>query len=384
MVAEATGELLKEQKIMRGQQPDRCCLPSRNSRDEGENIKQTQIVLAITVLTLGTLLVVPGVRATEPSEVDANGNVMGERAAPGEGAALSLSPFRINQNLTLGAVTESSAEAAEADKLAKQLANPIASLISVPFQANEDWGYGPTGNGYKFTLNIQPVVPISISKDWNLIIRTILPIVSQHDLFYFANLPKDSPLQPQNRSQDGLSDTTQSFFLSPKKPGPFGLIWGLGPAFLYPTGTQDLLGSGTFSIGPTFVALEQTGPWTVGVLMNQLWSVLIEEHRSSLSQMFVQPFIAYTTKTHTTFTIDTESTANWNATSADGKWTVPLIFQISQILKIGKQPISIQIGGKYYADTPRYGPNWGVRFNFTLLYPTGRHPEPVERTGLVK
>ena len=151
----------------------------------------------------------------------------------------------------------------------------------MPFQANEDWGFGPTGNGYKFTLNIQPVIPISISKDWNLIVRTILPIVSQHDLFYFANLPKDSPLQPQNRSQDGLSDTTQSFFFSPKKPGPFGLIWGLGPALLYPTGTHPLLGTGTFSIGPTFVALKQEGPWTIGVLMNQLWSVAIEEHRSS-------------------------------------------------------------------------------------------------------
>jgi hypothetical protein len=254
----------------------------------------------------------------------------------------------------------------------------------VPFQANEDWGFGPTGKGYKFTLNIQPVVPISISKHWNLIIRTILPIVSQHDLFYFANLPKNSPLQPQNRSQDGLSDTTQSFFLSPKKPGPFGLIWGLGPALLYPTGTHPLLDTGTFSIGPTAVMLKQIDGLTVGTLMNQLWSVAISEHRSSVSQMFVQPFLAYTTKTHTTFTISTESTANWNASSDDGKWTVPVIFQISQILKIGKQPVSVQIGGKYYADTPRYGPNWGVRFNFTLLYPTGRHPEAVERTGWVK
>jgi len=100
--------------------------------------------------------------------------------------------------------------------------------------------------------------------------------------------------------------------------------------------------------------------------------------------MFIQPFIAYTTKTHTTFTIDTESTANWNASSIDGKWTVPVIFQISQILKIGKQPISIQIGGKYYADSPRYGPDWGVRFNFTLLYPTARPAAPVERTGFAK
>jgi len=118
--------------------------------------------------------------------------------------------------------------------------------------------------------------------------------------------------------------------------------------------------------------------------MNQLWSVIISEDRSSLSQMFLQPFAAYTTGTHTTFTLSTESTANWNASSSDGKWTVPVIFQISQILKIGRQPISIQIGGTYYADSPRYGPNWGVRFNLTLLYPTGRRPAPVEGNEFVK
>jgi len=115
--------------------------------------------------------------------------------------------------------------------------------------------------------------------------------------------------------------------------------------------------------------------------MNQLWSVAIEEHRQSFSQMFLQPFLAYTTKTHTTFTVSSEMSANWNNTPGDAKWTIPLILQLSQILKIGKQPVSIQIGGKYYADSPRYGPDWGVRFAFTLLYPTARpKPGPVPGT----
>ncbi len=344
-------------------------------------MKRIHVPFGIAVLTLGLYIAVPLLRATEASVGNVNNNTLSQTLGRDDDVSSGW-PFQTVKNLTLA--VESQVEASEADKLAKQLANPISSLISVPFQANEDWGYGPSGNGYKFTLNIQPVVPISISKNWNVIVRTILPIVSQHDLFYIPNLPKDSPLQPQNRSQDGLSDTTQSFFFSPKKPGPFGLIWGIGPAFLYPTGTHPLLGTGAFSIGPTVVVLEQIGEWTAGALMNQLWSAIIEEHRSSVSQMFLQPFIAYTTKTHTTFTLSTESTANWNASSSDGKWTVPVIFQISQILKIGKQPVSIQIGGKYYADSPRYGPDWGVRFNFTLLYPTGRHPAAVERTGFAK
>ena len=293
------------------------------------------------------------------------------------------------------------AETDQATELAKQLSNPISSLISVPFQANEDFRMGPTDNGYKFTLNVQPVIPISISKDWNLILRTIVPIVSQHDVFYrdipdYPGLPDDVlsriprrlrddanregrrlydeaiEKHPQNRSQDGLGDTTQSFFFSPKEPGPGGIIWGLGPVFLYPTATQDLLGAGQWGAGPTAVGLVQKGPWTIGTLANQIWSLAGNGARSDVNATFVQPFVAYTTKTHTTFTVSSESTYDWNTS----QWTVPLIGQISQVLKIGSQPVSIQLGAKYYAEGPTGAPDWGVRLAFTLLFPQGKHESP--------
>ncbi len=297
---------------------------------------------------------------------------------------------------------QDSASADQAAELAKQLNNPVAALISVPFQANEDFKMGPTGKGYQFKLNFQPVIPISVSEDWNLIVRTIVPYINQHDVFYrevpsFPGLPDSvlngipRPLRgeaenearrqydqeiknnPQNRSQEGLGDTTQSFFLSPKAPGPGGLIWGLGPVFLYPTATQDLLGSGKFGLGPTFVGLVQKSGWTSGVLANQIWSVAGNDERQNVNSMFLQPFVSYTTKSHTSFTLNTESTYNWE----DSQWTVPLNLMVSQVFRIGKQPVSIQLGGRYYAEGPSGAPEWGLRLNFTLLFPTGkREPAP--------
>ena len=264
-------------------------------------------------------------------------------------------------------------ETDEATELAKQLSNPVASLISIPFQANYDFDIGPTGNGSRFTLNIQPVVPLSISKDWNIIVRTILPVVSQHDVFY--------PALPQDRTQSGLGDTTQSFFLSPKLPGPGGIIWGLGPVVLFPTATDDLLGGEKWGLGPTVVLLKQEKGWTFGVLANQIWSIAGNSHRSSISAMFLQPFVTYTTKTHTTFGLNTESTYDWK----DSQWTVPINAFVSQVLKIGKQPISIQLGARYYADGPSGAPDWGLRLNFTLLYPEHKHPvEPPAHEAYAK
>jgi hypothetical protein len=245
------------------------------------------------------------------------------------------------------------------DKLAMQLNNPVASLISVPLQSNWDFGLGD-GSGQKFTLNIQPVIPISISEDWNLIVRTILPVIDQSGAF-----------GPGSGSQSGLGNTTQSFFFSPKEPGPGGLIWGLGPVGYYPTATNSLLGPEKWGLGPTFVGLVQKKGWTVGVLANQIWSVGGDSDVQNISSLFLQPFVAYTTKTHTTFTVNTESTYDWE----NKQWTIPLNFMVSQVLKIGRQPVSFQIGGRYYAESPTGGPEWGIRATFTLLFPT-HHEAP--------
>jgi hypothetical protein len=241
---------------------------------------------------------------------------------------------------------------AKAAELAKATLNPIASLISVPLQNNFDFGGGPDGDGFQYKLNIQPVIPISLTEDWNVISRTILPYIYQENIY-------------GTTSQSGLSDTVQSFFLSPMKPTKGGWIWGAGPVFQLPTATDDLLGEEKWGAGPTGVVLKQQGPWTYGMLFNHIWSFAGEDGRSDVNRTFLQPFIAYTTKTFTSFGLNTESTYDWTG----DQWNVPLNLFVQQLLKIGKQPIALQFGGRYYADGPSSGPEWGLRFQIQFLFP---------------
>ena len=239
------------------------------------------------------------------------------------------------------------ADGADAD-LAKQLSNPVAKLISVPLQSNLDCCIGD-GNAPKYTLNIQPVVPLTLTPDINLIVRTILPIVAE-----------GSPRSGAD-SHFGFGDITQSFFFSPTKAG--GVIWGVGPVFLWPIGASGI-GSDKWAAGPTFVALRQSGPVTIGVLANHLWSYAGAAHADALSATFVQPFVTYTYPNTTTISLNTETSYDWTHRA----WTVPINVGISHIYAFGGQKVQLQFGGRSFAVSPD-GPNLGVRVAATFLFP---------------
>jgi hypothetical protein len=234
--------------------------------------------------------------------------------------------------------------------LAKKLQNPVASLIQVPFQNNFDFGGGPNDEGFQYELKIQPVIPIKLNDCWNVITRTIVPYIYQEDRIGTG-------------SQSGLSDTTMSLFLSPTNTAPF--IWGIGPDFYFPTATRSDLGAEKWGLGPTAVVLRQDKGWTFGMLANQIWSYAGHEDRERISSAFLQPFLNYTTKKHTTFGANTESTYDW----VHHQWTVPINVFVQQLIKVGKLPVNLEFGGRYYADKPSGGPDWGLRFQMTLVLP---------------
>jgi hypothetical protein len=247
------------------------------------------------------------------------------------------------------------AAAPDSAELAKKLSNPIAAMISIPLQLNADQDIGPQEHGETYKLNIQPVVPMTLNSNWNIISRTILPLVHQSDV------------RPGAGSQTGLGDIVQSLFFSPVAPTKRGWIWGAGPVFLLPTATENLLGADQWGVGPTVVMLRQQGLWTYGMLANHIWGVAGSDRLEEISSTFIQPFLAYNTPTAWTFGLNSESTYDWNAE----QWSAPINVTVAKIHKVGRLPVQFGAGLRWWADSPEnQGPEGlGFRLNMTVLLP---------------
>ena len=237
--------------------------------------------------------------------------------------------------------------------LAQDLTNPLADMVTVPVQMNFDRRIGPADDGTKITTNVQPVIPFKGSGDWNMISRTIFPIVYQDDVV------------PGAGSQFGLGDINLTLFFSPKQVAPGGLIWGVGPTFLLPSATDSRLGGKKWAAGPAGVGLVMRGPWTAGMLANHVWSFAGDDQRPDISNTFLQPFVAYTWPSAWTVAMQTEASYNWKSET----WSVPVNVNVSKLVRIGRLPVSLQAGVGYWAESPDAGPK-GVRFrlqaNFVL------------------
>ena len=244
-----------------------------------------------------------------------------------------------------------------AEELAKLAQNPVGNLISVPFQNNTNFNVGPL-SGTQDILNIQPVIPIEVNKDWNVITRTILPLIWQ------------PAFVPGQGDTFGLGDIQLSAFVSPAGPGPGGLIWGAGAIVQMPTNTDDVLGNKNWGLGPTAVVLklEKGSPWVYGALFNNIWSLSSNKQGGRYNNFLLQPFLNYNFPGGLYLTTSPIVTANWEAAS-DQRWTVPLGGGIGKIFHIGKLPVNTQLGGYYNVVHPDDGASWQMRLQVQFMFP---------------
>jgi hypothetical protein len=244
-----------------------------------------------------------------------------------------------------------------AEELAKLAQNPVGNLVSVPFQNNTNFNVGPQDDRTQNILNIQPVIPITLNENWNLITRTIVPLIWQPE---FA---------PGQGTTFGLGDIQLSTFVSPSNPSPSGLIWGAGAIVQMPTASNGL-GNKNWGLGPTAVALhlQKGDPWVFGALANNVWSLSNDGRGGSYSNFLLQPFVNYNFPEGFYLTSAPIVTANWKADSGD-QWTVPLGGGVGKIFHLGRLPVNSQLSAYYNVVTPDDGADWSTRLQVQFMFP---------------
>ncbi len=249
-------------------------------------------------------------------------------------------------------ISKAAPHEASNEEISKALSNPVANIINVPFQMNWDYGAGPNGDGQDYYMKIQPVIPVQLTDDWRMLSRSIFIVESKYNMGFDG--------------ETGLGDWTQTFFISPVKKEGDHFVWGAGPVFLIPTATENHLGQKKWGIGPSVILVEELEDWTIGILANHIWDLWGDSDRNYVSQSFLQPFVARHFPHAIAVTLTSEYTYDWH----EGDQYVPINLMVSKVFRIGKLPINVSLGGRYYIDKPTGGPDWGLRLMITFVLPS--------------
>jgi len=241
----------------------------------------------------------------------------------------------------------------DAKALAKAAQNPIASMISLPLQNNINTGIGPNDETQNI-LNIQPVYPFALNENWNVITRTILPVISQ-----------PGALTGGKGRVDGVGDLNFTAFVSPAAASK--ITWGIGPALVLPTASNRVLGSDKWSAGPALVILTMPGNWVIGSLFSEVWS-MGGGGPNDVNLFTCQYFINYNLPHGWYLSSAPIMTANFEANSSE-TWTIPIGGGVGKLFKIGKQPINIQCHAYKNIEAPTMGADWQFRIQLQFLFP---------------
>jgi len=235
------------------------------------------------------------------------------------------------------------------EELSQEAANPLADLMSFPFQNNLNMNYGPYNRNLN-VLNIQPVIPFASGK---IITRTIIPIVRIPDF-----------TQETGKYASGLSDIVFTSFYTPKSK----TMWGIGPVLEIPTG-GEMRGTQKWSAGPSFLILKQPGDWTFGILINNAWSFAGNKEREDINHMFLNLFIVRQLGDGWYVNSAPIITADWKAEKGD-QWIVPVGAGGGKLVMLGgKLPLNLQTQLYYNVVRPDFGPEWQWRFQAQILLP---------------
>ena len=316
-------------------------------------MRRTQVLLGFAALTLRLLSLVPAICTAETPEVDRNSNAIGEPFASATNVSLRL-PLQNSENLSDGAVTESST-GEDASELNRELTNPVSSLWSISNQFNNfELNNGQWNNNWNF----QPVLPVSLTKDWNLITRPVMP--------FYDIVPHET--SPGEFARDaGLGDLALVELLSPANSGNW--VLGVGPTAIFPTATSHFTGQGKWQLGPTLVVGYLTKQFFLGLFPQQWWSIGGEHGRPDTNQMNLQPIASLFFGEGWSIGYSGNILANWNAPSGD-VWTVPIGLGLSKVVKFGRLPVKLQLAVQYMLVHPSIsGQEWNVQVQITPVMP---------------